>query len=217
MVSLCRSGLAALLSIGLVADLAGCSGNPSPANGGSNSGGASNTTSSSASSAVAMVVAMLEGRLIPSRHQEVARVQALLPAQIVPRRAASRGPGMTNCGPAERESCCTSLEVRAGRTTGRTTANGGYARPTGAADPATVSGFRLDKYTVTVGRFRQFVNGVERRDGLPAGRGLRQAHALERGPGAREQREPGDVRDGLGRATGTTREHRPDEREPDAT
>lgn len=30
--------------------------------------------------------------------------------------------------------------------------------PTGLADPATVSGFRLDKYDVTVGRFRQFVN-----------------------------------------------------------
>jgi formylglycine-generating enzyme required for sulfatase activity len=29
--------------------------------------------------------------------------------------------------------------------------------PTGEADPAIVSGFRLDKYLVTVGRFRQFV------------------------------------------------------------
>jgi formylglycine-generating enzyme required for sulfatase activity len=29
--------------------------------------------------------------------------------------------------------------------------------PTGEADPATISGFRLDKYLVTVGRFRQFV------------------------------------------------------------
>jgi formylglycine-generating enzyme required for sulfatase activity len=28
----------------------------------------------------------------------------------------------------------------------------------GEADPATVSGFRMDKYLVTVGRFRQFVN-----------------------------------------------------------
>jgi formylglycine-generating enzyme required for sulfatase activity len=30
--------------------------------------------------------------------------------------------------------------------------------PTGEADPATVSSFRLDKYLVTVGRFQQFVN-----------------------------------------------------------
>ena len=29
--------------------------------------------------------------------------------------------------------------------------------PTGEADPASVSGFRLDKYLVTVGRFRQYV------------------------------------------------------------
>ena len=65
------------------------------------------------------------------------------------------GAGLTNCG-AGSESCCTSLEVPSGtyfRTYGF---DGGT--PTGEADPATVSGFRLDKYEVTVGRFRQFVS-----------------------------------------------------------
>jgi formylglycine-generating enzyme required for sulfatase activity len=38
--------------------------------------------------------------------------------------------------------------------------------PTAEVDPATVSDFRLDKYDVTVGRFRQFVNSV-----LPPGGG----------------------------------------------
>ena len=38
----------------------------------------------------------------------------------------------------------------------RTYTNSGSG-PTGEADPATVSSFRLDKYLVTVGRFRQFV------------------------------------------------------------
>jgi formylglycine-generating enzyme required for sulfatase activity len=38
----------------------------------------------------------------------------------------------------------------------RTYSNSGNG-PTGEADPATVSSFRLDKYLVTVGRFRQFV------------------------------------------------------------
>jgi formylglycine-generating enzyme required for sulfatase activity len=38
----------------------------------------------------------------------------------------------------------------------RTYTNSGTG-PTGEADPATVSGFRMDKYDVTVGRFRQFV------------------------------------------------------------
>jgi formylglycine-generating enzyme required for sulfatase activity len=61
---------------------------------------------------------------------------------------------MTNCG-ACGESCCTSLEVSGG-TYFRTYTNSGSG-PTGEADPATVSGFRLDKYVVTVGRFRQFV------------------------------------------------------------
>jgi formylglycine-generating enzyme len=58
---------------------------------------------------------------------------------------------MTNCG-ASSESCCTSLEVTGG-TFYRTYTTGGM----GGTAPATVSGFRLDKYEVTVGRFRQFV------------------------------------------------------------
>ncbi len=65
------------------------------------------------------------------------------------------GPGLTDCG-ASQESCCTSLPVTGG-TYYRTYANTGSG-PTGEADPATVSTFSLDKYLVTVGRFRQFVN-----------------------------------------------------------
>jgi sulfatase modifying factor 1 len=66
---------------------------------------------------------------------------------------------MTNCGACS-ESCCTSLEVSGGAYY-RTYANDGGG-PTGEADPATVSDFRLDKYLVTVGRFRQFVNAWNR-------------------------------------------------------
>jgi formylglycine-generating enzyme len=82
------------------------------------------------------------------------------------------GPGMTNCGASD--SCCTSLEV-AGGTYDRSYVNSGGG-PTGEANPATVSGFRLDKYLVTVGRFRQFVNAVLPDDGgagwtPPAGSG----------------------------------------------
>jgi formylglycine-generating enzyme required for sulfatase activity len=71
---------------------------------------------------------------------------------------------MTDCGDAATESCCTTLQVAGGpfyRTydysdagTPDPAADGG---PTGEADPATVSTFLLDKYDVTVGRFRQFV------------------------------------------------------------
>jgi sulfatase modifying factor 1 len=81
----------------------------------------------------------------------------------LPPSCAPGGPGMTNCGSSGSgtESCCTSLEVPGG-TYYRTykwdevTAgppDGGWADE---ADPATVSSFRLDKYDVTVGRFRQF-------------------------------------------------------------
>lgn len=76
-----------------------------------------------------------------------------------PPSCAASGPGMTNCG-ASSESCCTSLEV-AGGTYNRTYTVGGG----GEADPATVSRFRLDKYEVTVGRFRQFVKAVLPPDG----------------------------------------------------
>jgi sulfatase modifying factor 1 len=77
---------------------------------------------------------------------------------------------MTNCG-ASSESCCTSLEV-AGGTFYRTYTNSGSG-PTAEADPASVSGFRLDKYLVTVGRFRRFVNAWNGGAGYapPAGAG----------------------------------------------
>lgn len=75
--------------------------------------------------------------------------------------------GTNNCGAGDNggESCCVSPEVPGGT----------YDRTYGSADagdPATVSGFRFDKYLVTVGRFRQFVNAVLPADGgtgwLPA-------------------------------------------------
>jgi sulfatase modifying factor 1 len=76
------------------------------------------------------------------------------------------GPGLTNCGAAS-ENCCASLEVTGG-TYYRTYTNSGSG-PTGEADPATVSGFRMDKYLVTVGRFRQFVNAWNNGSGyMPA-------------------------------------------------
>ena len=79
--------------------------------------------------------------------------------------------GLTNCG-ASNESCCSSLEVPGGSYY-RTYVNGGTG-PSGEADPASVSGFRLDKYQVTVGRFRQFVEAWNGGAGYtpPAGSGI---------------------------------------------
>jgi formylglycine-generating enzyme required for sulfatase activity len=64
------------------------------------------------------------------------------------------GTSLTTCG-TQSESCCTSLEVPGGTFYRTYTSDG--ATVSGQADPATISGFRLDKYLVTVGRFRQFV------------------------------------------------------------
>jgi len=68
---------------------------------------------------------------------------------------AASGAGQIDCG-ISGENCCTSLEVDGGIYY-RTYSNSGTGA-TGEADPATLSGFRLDKYLVTVGRFRQFVD-----------------------------------------------------------
>jgi formylglycine-generating enzyme required for sulfatase activity len=72
-----------------------------------------------------------------------------------PASCAATGDGLSNCGAAS-ESCCVSLPV-AGNSYFRTypTVSGS---PPGDTDLATVSDFRFDKYPVTVGRFRRFVN-----------------------------------------------------------
>ncbi|MCL2450647.1 MAG: formylglycine-generating enzyme family protein [Polyangiaceae bacterium] len=63
------------------------------------------------------------------------------------------------------ESCCASLEVPGG-TYFRGYVNHGTG-PIEETDPAVVSGFRLDKYLVTVGRFRQYVNYLTKAGGTP--------------------------------------------------
>ena len=113
--------------------------------------------------------------------------------------------GELPCGRRRTESCCTSLEVPGGTPIATydhdalgwpaLAADGG---PMGVGGPGTVSDFRLDKYLVTVGRFRQFVAAWNNGAGwLPVG-GLGEAHAPERWPGSGEQRRCGDVRDGVG-------------------
>lgn len=83
------------------------------------------------------------------------------------------GQGMSDCGPSRTESCCTSDEVVGGTFFRTYDPNGPGAggAPIGQANPATVSSFRLDKYVVTVGRFRQFVRAWTGGYSPPAGSG----------------------------------------------
>jgi hypothetical protein len=79
-----------------------------------------------------------------------------------PPSCAPGGPGMTDCGDAGDESCCTSLEVTGGTYYrmygGANFVDAGFQfYAGGACDPAKVSSYRLDKYLVTVGRYRQFL------------------------------------------------------------
>jgi sulfatase modifying factor 1 len=69
-------------------------------------------------------------------------------ASTASRTGAMVGDGISNCGPSANEHCATSLFVPGGP----------FVRGNGSAgSAAAVSDFRLDKYEVTVGRFRKFV------------------------------------------------------------
>ena len=76
-------------------------------------------------------------------------------AGVTPLSCAPGGPGLSDCGPTG-ESCCTSPEVPCG--TYLRSYDGVTFKDT--HHPATVSGFRLDKYEISVGRFRGFVGAV---------------------------------------------------------
>ena len=110
---------------------------------------------------------------------------------------------MTSCG-AGTESCCTSLEVTGGtyyRTYDPLDSDGGATLaadggPTGEADPATVSGFRLDKYVVTVGRFRQFVAAWNNGAGYMPPAGSRKQTYLNGGQGLANSSSPGTYESG---------------------
>ena len=66
-----------------------------------------------------------------------------------PQSCKSGGPGAgNNCGASGTDDCCASPLVPGGT----------FNRDNDPNYPATVSDFRLDKYEITVGRFRAFVN-----------------------------------------------------------
>ncbi|MFO0586284.1 MAG: bifunctional serine/threonine-protein kinase/formylglycine-generating enzyme family protein [Polyangiaceae bacterium] len=79
----------------------------------------------------------------------------------------SSGAGLSDCGP-NGESCCASPLVPGGT----------FNRSNDPAAPAIVSGFRLDRYEISVGRFRKFV------EGYPANRPLPGAGAHPAVPGS---------------------------------
>jgi len=68
----------------------------------------------------------------------------------VGRTAAMTGPGLSDCGANSDERCGESLPVTGGL----------FYRGTDQTKPATVSDFGLDKFEVTVGRFRKFVEAT---------------------------------------------------------
>jgi formylglycine-generating enzyme required for sulfatase activity len=102
--------------------------------------------------------------------------------------------GVTECGVAS-ESCCTSIEVPGG-TYARSYVYDDAGALSEAGDPATVSGFRLDKYEVTTARFARFIAAWQGDAGYtpPAGAGkhahLNDGQGVSNG-GSPAQYEPG--------------------------
>jgi formylglycine-generating enzyme len=103
------------------------------------------------------------------------------------------GKGLNTCGPGGNESCCTHLPVPGG-TFYRTYTNNGNGA-TGTKDPATVSSFRLDKYEMTVGRFRQYVNYLANGGTPPAAGSGKHVH-LNAGKGLADSGKAGSFEPG---------------------
>ncbi len=110
-----------------------------------------------------------------------------------PPSCATSGPGRTTCGVNGDESCCTSLPVEGG-TYFRTYVNSGSG-PTGTADPASISTYRLDKYEVTVARFREYVKYLES-GGSPPAQGAGKHTHLNGGQGLADSGAPGSFEPG---------------------
>ncbi|HMR05977.1 MAG TPA: SUMF1/EgtB/PvdO family nonheme iron enzyme [Polyangiaceae bacterium] len=69
----------------------------------------------------------------------------------VPPSCSASAPGAgKDCGPSSNELCCASIVVP----------SGSFNRSNNPVTPASVNSFRLDRFEVTVGRFRQFVKAV---------------------------------------------------------
>ncbi|HEY1696796.1 MAG TPA: SUMF1/EgtB/PvdO family nonheme iron enzyme [Polyangiaceae bacterium] len=98
------------------------------------------------------------------------------------------GPGLDDCGDAH-ESCCTSVEVPGGLFDRAYAADGGGA--SGLAHPATVSGYRLDVYDVTVARFRAFTAIAGASSTLPIAAGAGKHAHLNGGAGIADSSKPG--------------------------
>lgn len=115
------------------------------------------------------------------------------PQGVAASSCADEGPGRSNCGVNADESCCDSPLVSGG-TYFRTYENYGDG-PTAQADEATITSFRLDKYEVSVGRFRRFVEYLSN-GGAPPEAGSGKHTHVNGGEGLTDSGAPGSFESG---------------------
>lgn len=114
---------------------------------------------------------------------DAAPVDAPPDAPLVPPVAGPSCQGLpATCGPSGTDDCCNPGSMIVGGTYYRSYDKAGDSSSGNQSYPATVSTFWLDKYEVTVGRFRAFVNANKGTQASPPGAGAG-AHAAIAGSG----------------------------------
>ncbi len=170
------------LAVGWVSVACGSNGSSDPLGaGGTNASGGSNTTASGGSNAGGAATGGASG------------TGGSTGSGTTPPSCPSSGPGLSDCG-VSGESCCTSVKVPGGTFYRTYTNDGSGAQNT--ADPATISDFRLDKYLVTVGRFRHFVAAWDQGSGYTPDVGSGKHAHLSGGKGLADSGAPGDYESG---------------------
>ncbi len=88
------------------------------------------------------------------------------PRDATPNPSCIHSTAAVSCGPGASDDCCSAIKVQGGQY--NRSYDAGFPGSTGSAAAAEVSAFALDRYEVTVGRFREYVSYLEDGGSAPA-------------------------------------------------
>jgi formylglycine-generating enzyme required for sulfatase activity len=174
-----------LLACGGNTSGSGSGGSGGSSSSGSSSGGSTSTGGKSSSSGGSSS-SFSSGGSSATGGSSSSSASAPTPPSCKDKDSAAKGAGLSDCG--EGESCCTSLKVSGGKFFRTYKNEGSGAKDT--ADEATISDFRLDKYLVTVARFRRFVEAWDQGSGYTPEAGSGKHAHLNGGKGLLDSAAP---------------------------